>query len=389
MAIGMISKGCGFGGLLSYLLDPSKQPKIIGGCLFGSEPDQLARQFRAVANLRPRVTKPVRHLSIAFAPEDGVIDPVVKVAIALRVLKGLGYENCQYLVVDHHRDDPGHDTAHGHDHFHIVTNAVTFDGDYVRDSFDQLKIQPFLRQVEKDYGLREVACSWEVNFEKARATELNSEVAGLVSSSLKDCSDLETWLNRLRQVGIDARFNLTYKGVVRGVTYIKDEQVYKGSDVGASWNAVGGRFTPADGDLTRMLAANERCDKIPVQFSEIDRALFDRVVDAAVLKLGQSKRFESGRVKIRLEGDSLTVMRMRPHKLMVEATRTQYGWEPVGFPNILKKDAQLLEQINNRKSQRSLSLGHFQEEDGLFKDNILVVQQKQYPDDYGEERSLE
>jgi Relaxase/Mobilisation nuclease domain len=388
MAIGMISKGCGFGGLLSYLLDPSKQPKIIGGCMFGSEPDHLARQFRAVANLRPRVTRPVRHLSIAFAPEDGAIDPVDKVAIALRVLKGLGYENCQYLVVDHHRDDPGHDTAHGHDHFHIVTSAVTFDGDYVRDSFDRLKIQPILREVEKDYGLREVACSWQVNFEKARATSLNSEVAGLVSSSLKDCSELEAWLDRLGQVGIEARFNLTFKGMARGVTYIKDGQIYKGCDVGASWSAVSGHFTPADDDWAVMLGANERCEKIPVQLSEIDRALFDRAVAAAVLKLGQSRRFESSRVKIKLEGDSLTVIRMRPHKLMVEAIRTQDGWEPVGFPNVLETDAQLLEQINSRRSRRSSSLGRVQDED-LFKGDLLVVQQEQYLDDYSDERLFE
>jgi Relaxase/Mobilisation nuclease domain len=381
MAIGMISKGCGFGGLLSYLLDPNKQPQIIGGCLFGSEPDQLARQFRAVANLRPRVTKPVRHLSIAFAPEDGAIDPVDKVAIALRVLKGLGYENCQYLVVDHHRDDPGHDTAHGHDHFHIVTSAVTFDGDYVRDSFDRLKIQPILREVEKDYGLRKVACSWQVNFEKARATELNSEVAGLVRSSLNDCSDLETWLDRLRQVGVDARFNLTFKGMARGVTYIKDGQIYKGSDVGASWSAVGERLNARDDDWAVMLRANERCNKIPVQLSEGDRALFDRAVVAAVKKLGRSRRFESSRVKIKLEGDTLTVMRMRPHKLMVEAIRSRDGWELVGFPNVLETDALLLERINNRRSRGSSSLGLVHGED-----HLLVVQQEQYPDDYSEER---
>ena len=83
MAIANITKGQGFGGLLAYLLDPDKKPRIISGCMFNSTPNKIAREFLEVANLRPRVTKPVRHFSIAFAPEDGRVDDVVKEAFIL------------------------------------------------------------------------------------------------------------------------------------------------------------------------------------------------------------------------------------------------------------------------------------------------------------------
>lgn len=209
MAIGKISRGSGFSGVLSYLLDPAKKPRIISGCVAHEKPLALAREFRLVANLRRRVKKPVRHFSISFAPEDGVVDDITKEAIAFRVLDGLGYEDCQFIAIAHDRNDPGHDEVHEHDHMHIVTNAVTLDGEYVHDSFDRYRIQPILREVEQEFGLRRIASSWAVKREKAQAVHLDSDLAQLIGASLKDASDLKTWLDRLDEVNIDVRFNLS------------------------------------------------------------------------------------------------------------------------------------------------------------------------------------
>jgi hypothetical protein len=98
MAIGKITRGNGFYGLIKYLLDEEKSPQILGGCMVGSKPDDIAREFREIANLRPRVQKPVRHFSISFAPEDGNVDDLVKETIAYRVLEGLGYKDCQFMA---------------------------------------------------------------------------------------------------------------------------------------------------------------------------------------------------------------------------------------------------------------------------------------------------
>ena len=203
MAIAKISKGSGFRGIMDYLLDPDKRPRIIGGCVFTSTAADLAREFRMVANLRRSVTKPVRHFSISFAPEDGTVDDVIKEAISLRILDGLGYAECQFITVDHHRDDPGHDYAHHHDHMHILTNAVTSKGEYVRDSFDAYRMQAILREVERDFGLREIKSSWEVKREKAQGIHLDCDLARNVAASFNDRPNLETWLGRLAQSDID------------------------------------------------------------------------------------------------------------------------------------------------------------------------------------------
>ncbi|PSB53280.1 relaxase/mobilization nuclease domain-containing protein [Chamaesiphon polymorphus] len=346
MTIGKISRGGGFRGVLDYVLDPKKKPRIISKCSAGSTPAELAREFRQISNLRPNVKKPVRHFSISFAPEDGAVDDLVKEAIALRVLDGLGYRECQFITIAHDRHDPGHDLTHDHDHIHIVTNAVTIGGAHVRDSFDRYRIQPILREIEAEFGLHQISSSWQVKWEKARAKHLDSDIAKLIDSTLNSSLDLKTWLARLEESDINVRFHLSKDDNVKGITYLKDGEIYKGSDVGASWNVISKRLNAAVGDLDLMKAANLMSQTKPARLSKSQRSMFDRVVEMARLKLGHKSKFKNSRVEIELEGDSLRVLRMRPHKLMFRATQTASGWEPVGFVNVDRRDVELLERMN-------------------------------------------
>jgi hypothetical protein len=354
MSIAKINKGNGFRGVMDYLLNPDKRPRIIGGCVFNSTPAKLAREFRLVANLRPKVCKPVRHFSIAFAPEDGTVDDVTKEAIALRVLDGLGYQKCQFIAVDHHRDDPGHDYAHDHDHIHIVTNAVTVEGKFVSDSFDRFKIQAILREAERDFGLREIKSSWEVKREKAQAVNLDADIARMVKDSLDDCPNLQTWLDRLEQSNINVRFNLSMSDDrITGVTFIKDGEAHKGGDIGSKWSVVRKKIPTSTGDLALMRSTNLKVQAQPVRLSQIEQAMFDRAVEMAVLKLGDGNKFKNCRVGIELDNDTLTVVLMRPDRLMFKASRTGNGkWEAVGWLNIDKKDVEQLERLNGVKVQR-------------------------------------
>ncbi|PSB56225.1 relaxase/mobilization nuclease domain-containing protein [Chamaesiphon polymorphus] len=361
MTIANITKGRGFGGLMGYLLDPAKKPRIISSCVASCTPADLAREFRLVANLRPSVTKPVRHFSIAFAPADGRVDDVIKEAVAFRVLDGLGYEDCQFIAIDHDRDDPGHDYAHDHDHIHVVTNAVTVLGEYVTDSFDRYKIQTILRELERDFGLHQITSSWELKHQKAQGLHLNTDIARLVANSLQNCPNLQTWLDRLAEFEIDVRFNIGNNDRIKGVTFLKDDRVYKGGDIGSKWSVVSQQIPITDRDLALMQAVNIKSQEKPVRLSEIDspegtlceRAMFDRAVEMAVMKLGRGKKFKNSRADITLDGDTLTVVRMRPHRLMFKATQTKDGkWEPVGFPHVEKRDVEQLERFNGVESKK-------------------------------------
>jgi hypothetical protein len=265
----------------------------------------------------------------------------------------LGYEQCQFLVVDHHRDDPGHDWVHDHDHIHIVTNAVTLEGDYVRDSFDRYRIQHILRDAERDFGLSAVKSSWEVKREKAIDVELDSEIAKIVVTALEHSPSLDIWLDRLSKSGVSARFNLSKNDNVMGITYLKDGEIYKGSDIGASWGAIAQKLNVSSTDIELMKATNLKTQAMPANLSRSDRALFDRAVEMAVMKSNGSSKFKNNRVEIERERDTLRVLRMRPHKLMLAAERIDGVWHPVGFPNLDRRDVELLERANGIGKKRS------------------------------------
>ena len=146
----MISRtthGSNFKGLLDYLLNSDKRPEIIANYMFGDNPTDLAQEFNEVASLRPTTKLPVRHISLSFAPGD-VVSRLDQESIVNRVMTHLGYDECQFIGIAHHRDDPGHDLPHDHDHLHIVVNAVDVYGQRVSDSWDRFKIQPILRDIE-------------------------------------------------------------------------------------------------------------------------------------------------------------------------------------------------------------------------------------------------
>jgi hypothetical protein len=157
--IGHIEHGSDFGGLFRYLLANYKGARIIGGNVAGETPSELTQEFNNCADLRRTTTKPVKHLIISFAPADGKINDTVKARIAQTAVRELGYKDNQYLVIDHNRNDPGHDWNHDHEHIHIAINMITLDGKRVDDWQDQRKFEAILRQLEPKFNLSPVSPS--------------------------------------------------------------------------------------------------------------------------------------------------------------------------------------------------------------------------------------
>lgn len=70
--IGKITTGSDFRGLVNYLLDPTKQPQVISTNLI-NDPEDMIWELEMCAEQNSRCKKPVKHISIGFAPEDGVV----------------------------------------------------------------------------------------------------------------------------------------------------------------------------------------------------------------------------------------------------------------------------------------------------------------------------
>jgi Relaxase/Mobilisation nuclease domain len=347
----MISKtthGDDFQGLLNYLLNETKQAEIIAPFMVGDNPKDLAQEFAAVADLRPSTRLPVRHISLSFAPGD-VVDKFDRASIVDRVMSEMGYQDCQYIAISHHRDDPGHDEAHDHDHIHIVANAVSMLGERVSDSHERYRIQPILREIERDFGLKQVANSWDVKREKAQTLYPETDLSVQLAKSLDGCPDLATWLDRLAEDDIDVRFALRKDGKINGVSFLKDGEIHKGSTVGASWAVVDKQLGTSPADLQRVQIANAKSLDHQLKLTDQERWEFDQGVKMAMAALKGGDRFKSGRVDIKLEDETLTVYRMRPHKQMLKATKSDEGWQPVGCPNLDKKDLDLLSKVSGVK----------------------------------------
>ena len=131
--IGQIEHGSNFGGLFRYLLATDKGARIIGGNAAGETIEQLTQEFNNCADQRRTTTKPLKHFILSFAPEDGEVSDNLKQEIATQAIQRLGYIDNQYVVIDHQRQDPGHDWNHDHDHIHIAVNMITLEGQRVDD----------------------------------------------------------------------------------------------------------------------------------------------------------------------------------------------------------------------------------------------------------------
>ncbi|MEL7011388.1 MAG: relaxase/mobilization nuclease domain-containing protein, partial [Cyanobacteria bacterium J06588_4] len=249
--IGHIEHGSDFGGLFRYLLAEDKGARIIGGNAAGRTPSELTQEFNNCADQRRTTKKPVKHLIVSFSPADGSVTDDVKARIAKETVKELGYTYNQYVVVDHHRDDPGHDWNHDHDHIHIAVNMITLDGNRVEDWQDKRKFEEILRQLEVREQLTTVVSSKQRKRKalshgqtqriKREIKEFKSgdrplipqipldiKLQAAIDKASEDKPNLTTFVGRLQDLGVDVRPTISDKGRKR-ISYRLENLKVRGS----------------------------------------------------------------------------------------------------------------------------------------------------------------
>ena len=249
--IGHIEHGSDFGGLFRYLLAEDKGARIIGGSAAGRTPGELTTEFNNCADQRRTTKKPVKHLIVSFSPEDGYVTDEVKARVASEAVEELGYTYNQYVVVDHHREDPGHDWNHDHDHIHIAVNMITIDGNRVDDWQDKRKFEEILRQLEVREQLTTIAPSKDrkrkalshgqtqrikreiKEFKQGERTTLpeiplSIKLQAAIDKASEDKPDLTTFIGRLQGLDIDVRPTISDKGRKR-ISYRLEDLKVRGS----------------------------------------------------------------------------------------------------------------------------------------------------------------
>ena len=251
--IGKQTKGRGFRKLLDYL-ESREDAKLIGGNMSGRNARELAREFKLSRQLNSDADRVVYHVSLSAAKDDKLDDEKWS-EIGDRYMKEMGFNANQFVIFRHHNTDD--------DHIHIAASRIRMDtGLLVHDSWDYVRSEKVLRQIEQDYQLVQVQGSREKlnrtpstgqirrirrEQEEFSQGQRDSPPQRIIKESVQQTIDragvdnpqMPTLIMRLQQAGVSVRTGFTRNGKSKGISYEKDGQAFSGTQLGAAYTFPG------------------------------------------------------------------------------------------------------------------------------------------------------
>jgi hypothetical protein len=184
-----------------------------------------ARDFEMVAALHDTIGKPVFHGVLTFHADEK-LDDAVKVALAQKYLDGVGMENTQRLVV-------GHRDAR-HEHVHLVANRIDYDGNAIHNFPEILRGRDTVERLVRDYGLVPVAAKnlRQTNFDALDASDTRKyAIYRSIKERVGQVRDMGELERRLLADGIETRYRLDQAGQRIGVSFLYQNEAFKGSEI--------------------------------------------------------------------------------------------------------------------------------------------------------------
>ena len=233
--IGKISTGKSFRGCLNYLYEgrlqqnkalqeieqEKKQAHVICYNLCFGNKKELIAQFNEVSDLNRKLSKPVLHASLSFAHSDQLSNQD-KIDIGKQMAKDFGFENNQYVVIEH--------CDRQHQHLHIVANRVGYDAKTVSDSNNYKRMASFCRSMERKHQLEQVLSPRKFLSKEERMLprqDIRKEaLKEAIAKFLKQCTTMKEFQNKITAKGYEVELG-------RGIAFTDAQAVrFKGSQVG-------------------------------------------------------------------------------------------------------------------------------------------------------------
>jgi len=236
--IGKISKSGSFKNLVEYL--DKEDAVVLGTNMYGQGSRELTAEFMTVHDLNPGIKQPVLHASLSLSPGESLSDEQLKEACEAWMEKmGFDLTKNQYLIVRHK------DTEH--EHAHLAINRIDMvSGKVVVDSFERYRSQEIIRQLERNYGLEQVAPSWQTfknkerNLEQTRELSERQQLAAEIELATKSSPTMPEFFQRLAEHQIRAEVNFTRNGKPKGITYqMADQDQVAGNALGKAYSFPG------------------------------------------------------------------------------------------------------------------------------------------------------
>lgn len=251
--IGNQTKGKSFRGLLEYLSN-REESSLIGGNMFGRNARELAREFRLSRQLNPEAAKVVHHVSLSLSPGEK-LDNDTWCEIADKYMVAMGYTSNQYAIYRH--------SDHDHDHIHICASRISLDdGKITTDSWEYVRSEKIIRQLELEYGLQQTIGSKEklnrapsvgqqrrvereqLEYEQglrntAPQQPIKTQLIELIDRTTVDKPTMPQLIERLQLLDVEVRHGLTRKGKSKGISYSWNDQKFSGTSLGPAYTFPG------------------------------------------------------------------------------------------------------------------------------------------------------
>lgn len=222
----VFAPGASFGRTCEYVAEDLERARVVWQeGVRGHDYRLAARDFEMIAALHDTISKPVFHAVLTFHRYEKLSD-AMKIELALKYLAGVGMENTQRLIVEH--------SDARHQHLHLVANRINYSGEAIHNFPEILRSRDTVQRLIQEYSLVPVASKdlRQTNFE---ALDRSDTRRYALYRSIKEClgqvKSVDALEERLRAEGIEMRYRLDEAGKRIGVSFLYQNEAFRGSEI--------------------------------------------------------------------------------------------------------------------------------------------------------------
>ena len=235
-----ISRGGGFRGIAKYALGKGKGAEFVAGNVAGTTPRTLSSEFAVSRQLRPDVTRPVWHTSLALPEGERLADDQWR-AVIDDYMDGMGFDrdNHQFFAVRHK------DT--NHDHVHVIASRIGLDGSVWHGKWEARKAIDLVQVLEERHGLIRTQGYYKKEEKGLTSgeTQMGKLIDGdppkkrlqdLIKRAVENNPTAAQFAEKLVMSGVEVRANISSTGKLSGFSFGLDGHSFKGSQLGPKFS---------------------------------------------------------------------------------------------------------------------------------------------------------
>ncbi len=225
------------------------------------------REMQESIRLNPSAKQQFKHMIVSLDTNESLTNPQW-CKTAKNLMSRLGYANCRYIVFKHNDTDQ--------EHIHVITSTIDIvTRKRIKDSYSKIRAQKVMRELEIEFGLRQLVSSNEIGYDTdaaindAKKFNKKAKIARLVKTGinkLKSGSNLAEFVTAVESTHSSLKVELqTKKGMAVGIVFNLD-------GVRMSASQLGGNRKYTLGKLIGNGILHDACKDLSNYEEELERA---------------------------------------------------------------------------------------------------------------------